>query len=938
MATIDLQSRQTFLDSLHAAGWPLHILDTPDAAFLTPNLPAALAIAHHPDALTRTARTLARQASCGIAIVVLPGSRPQVALSLDHGVHLTHAPLDHPELRAPFATTRDPAELALALDRTLARQQLERTFFDDIRERVTSISRSWTSSVPLSASDRNALTLRMVARLMFLAFVATKRWLADDPCFLARIAHDHPRSLYRTTLQPLFFEALNQQRPTDPRFSDIPFLNGGLFERTPTESAHPDLDLPDTEAHALVNLLARYRFHPAERATDHAVDPRMLGTVFERLMLAPDRSRTGAHYTPPDLVDSLLNDAIEALHHDLSHARILDPAAGSGAFLLGALHRLLDHHRIHAPHRTDAEHIRHILAHQLYGIDLSDAAVTLCRLRLWLALAAHLPDGTGPHIEPLPNLSHRIRQGNALLSHTAWAAARSVELPAALLTRHRTHAAALALATHDAKLRHDTALRDTERNLAISLATAAVDRARHELHLHLDPPQTTLLPSQSVRDQTKTRQLQRTLDQAKTSLERTRTSDALAFDPHIHFADAMSDGGFDLVIGNPPWVRLSDQPADLRAALRATSRWVARAGSGLRFGAQPDLSVPFVERSLSLTRPGGATGLVLPSKLLSADYAGALRDGLISSAHLHSIRTLDLHGFDAAVYPMTLVATPDHREHPTRIHTHTTFDLPRPLLRAWNAPGAPFPLLSPDLARLLHHLLHIAPPLSDRLTPRMGIKTGCNAAFLDAPPSPHTYPALRGGDVRVDGFSPSTSLLFGHDPISGAPLTSLPSDLLNHLEGFLPTLRQRADARPDDPPWRIFRVRPEALHHRVAVRDIATTLTATALPPVSEGGPLALNTLFTIAVPDAPCAQRVARWLNASPCRFVARAIAEPAMHGYRRFRARTIACLPLPDPVLTGSGPLGHALSHTHTPEEVDALACRILGLTTNERQLITP
>ncbi len=930
MTTIDLRSTQAFLSSLRNLGW--HLSTTTDN--LTPHLPATLALTPSPDTLVQTTRRLARDSPSGCATLISLESRPTLALSLDHGASHTRTLLDHPDLLTPFTLTTDPLELALHLDRTIARRNVEHTFFDDIRQRVHALTHTFSSTSPLSIADRNALTLRVVSRLMFLAFVATKSWLNDDPHFLPRIAHDHPRHLFRHTLQPLFFTALNQQHPTDPRFSAIPFLNGGLFEPSPIERAHPDLDLPDTEAHALVNLLSRYTFHPDERTGEPAVDPRMLGTVFERLMLSSDRARTGAHYTPPHLVTHILQDATSALSHDLSHARILDPAAGSGAFLLGALHLLLDHHRTHTPHRSDADHIRHILASQLYGIDLSHAAVTLCRLRLWLALAAHLPDGTGPHITPLPNLAHRIRQGNALLSHASWAATRGIELPPHLLSQHRTHAVSLALATTD-KAHHDAILRQTERDLATHLASSALERARRNLHEHLHPPQTSLLPTPSLHNQQTTRRLQRAVDDATSALERVQTSDALAFDPHIHFADALSQGGFDLVVGNPPWVRLSDQPAPLRHALRATSRWVANAGSGSPFGAQPDLSVPFVERALSLTRPGGAIGLLLPAKLLTADYASALRDGLLSTAHPHTLRLHPTHGFDAAVYPMTLVATPDHRTSPTHISTHTSFSLPPTLLRAWPAPGAPFPLLPPDLTRLLHHILETAPPLSDRLTPRMGIKTGCNAAFLDPPLSPHSLPAVRGSDLRPHAHYPSTTLLFAYDLETLSPLPSLPPNLLEHLAPHSETVARRADARPDDPPWRLFRLRPDALGHRVAIRDIATTLTAAALPPVSQGGPLALNTLFTLACPDEAAAHRLALWLNSAVCRFVATSIAEPAMHGYHRFRARTISRLPLPYPVLTGEGPLGRALTHA-TPSETDNIAFQMLGLTSAEQELL--
>src|SRR5690606_21239428 len=97
----------------------------------------------------------------------------------------------------------------------------------------------------------------------------------------------------------------------------------------------------------------------------------------------------------------------------LAGLRILDPACGSGAFLVGALSRLA---RVRAAlgGGAAAEVRREIVGRSLHGVDVQEDAALLCALRLWLALAVEGNDDTGPP-PPLPNLDRRIRQGDALV-------------------------------------------------------------------------------------------------------------------------------------------------------------------------------------------------------------------------------------------------------------------------------------------------------------------------------------------------------------------------------------------------------------------------------------------------------------------------------------------------------------------------------------------
>src|SRR5206468_1830717 len=125
-----------------------------------------------------------------------------------------------------------------------------------------------------------------------------------------------------------------------------------------------------------------------------------------------------------------------------------------------------------------------------------------------------------------------------------------------------------------------------------------------------------------------------------------------------HFGDIVARGGFDIVVGNPPWVRGERLAPQVREAL--TTRYAAwRPASHRGFAHLPDLAVAFVERALELAAPGGVAALLVPAKLASCGYAEPLRQLLAHGTRI--ARAAPVEGAAAAfgaaaVYPMSLVA------------------------------------------------------------------------------------------------------------------------------------------------------------------------------------------------------------------------------------------------------------------------------------------
>lgn len=262
-------------------------------------------------------------------------------------------------------------------------------------------------------------------------------------------------------LEPLFFYVLNtkdaeerkqsamSERGKDitilPGWQHIPYLNGGLF--TPDEIDPKKCTFPSVYFKELFEFLDSYNFTIDENDQEDAeigIDPEMLGRIFENLL--EDNKDKGAFYTPKPIVDYMCRESIiaylqtyinndegkEQIRHfvetlkveqlddtlcqyieqQLTNVKICDPAIGSGAFPMGMVSLLS---KLFIILRKDqeidqAKIKRDIIQNNIYGVDIEKGAVDIARLRFWLALVV---DEVAPR--PLPNLDYKIMCGNSLL-------------------------------------------------------------------------------------------------------------------------------------------------------------------------------------------------------------------------------------------------------------------------------------------------------------------------------------------------------------------------------------------------------------------------------------------------------------------------------------------------------------------------------------------
>ena len=333
-----------------------------------------------------------------------------------------------------------------------------------------------------SYANAYAFSHLLFNRLMFLYFIQRKGWLKAiqgegwDKEFMHHLwkyyesEHKKPHSFYRDWLRPLFFEAFkrrftfNKNLPGEvlPVYAEMPFLNGGLFQEE-EDIDFLDFQVADEIFKKLIGergLLQRYNFTVREDLpldVEVALDHDMLGTVYESVVNEEERGGAGMFYTPrtevdfmcrssiiqvlegfrilpdedlipfvmhadyPEEMPEVHSDALREIRDRLREIKVVDPACGSGAFLVGMLKVLSGmlqtiHLRLGEPFDLFRER-RRIIGQNLYGVDVKPWAVKICELRLWLTLVVEADEEKlDLKDEPLlPNLDYNILQGDSLV-------------------------------------------------------------------------------------------------------------------------------------------------------------------------------------------------------------------------------------------------------------------------------------------------------------------------------------------------------------------------------------------------------------------------------------------------------------------------------------------------------------------------------------------
>lgn len=892
-----------------------------------------------------------------LVVVVLEKARREV--SIVHRNEAGHLRRLNVSLAAPSAAAVDrlnalavgqsasPQEVRKLFERVIDREGLTQEFFQRFKSCVSIVNQALAVSVESELPEvRASQALLFLSRILFLYFIQRKGWLDGRRNFLVqRLDADleADRSFFQGTLRPLFFGCLNTpqgKRSIQGReLGRIPYLNGGLFQPSAFELRHPGLSLPnEIWTEVFESTFERFDFCVDESdVTGTHVDPEMLGRVFESLMEQTERARSGSFYTPREIVDPFAERALleslvtsvdedrqcveealrwgrcsadrertEAFRRRLDSFTVLDPACGSGAFLLSALRVLERAYRaselaLGLPRQASLR--ADIVARSLYGVDLKHEAVRLCELRLWLAIvsesAAQIEE-----VPPLPNLDRNIQQGNALLgpldsfaggrrqTYAEWSYA--LQARKALLTAYRSEAPG----DRPAALR---ALRRSDLTLATHLLERDIAADQAERDLLMQVPPTLFASTSGIRPVREIEKLERHIADKKQRLDVIRGGDLDFFSFEVAFDHVFDGGGFDLVIGNPPWVRHQRLDPDTRALLADRYRTFNRQRTpGVSF-TQPDLAVAFVERGLALARRGGTAAMIVPSKLANASYAGSLRAEIVRKHELLAVFDWTGEGrkyFAADTFPMGIVVrrASSGREQVIDVISSSGVQQMVGSKPGVTVPSAVWSFHSSLITGILARLRDSLPTMAESLgrAPIMGVKTGANHRFFlpeltfengyayetgsdEAIPIDRICRCVRGRDVRRWRAEASTWMRWPSGAATG----------------------NRGSGR-DENALRLAYVKPEHLGVKVAWKDISRGMQAVVLPETVRVGhhdiPLIPNqTLYMIDAASLDEAFVVCAILNSTIFNALAASICDRAKDFHFRYFASSLRNLPFP-------------------------------------------
>ncbi|MBR8828237.1 MAG: ATP-binding protein [Gomphosphaeria aponina SAG 52.96 = DSM 107014] len=324
-------------------------------------------------------------------------------------------------------------------------------------------------------NDRRWYTSVLLNRLMFVYFLQRKGFIDHQNLnyLQDKLTESQSRGenkYYSEFLQALFFAGFAQleeerDEKTNSLIGQVKYLNGGLFLKHPIEEKYDKIVIPDAAFTKVLDLFSRYSWNlddtPAGK--DDEINPDVLGYIFEKYI---NQKAFGAYYTRPEITEYLcdrtinklivarlnskagtnftdINELLIKLDAQLCHYLIedilpnltlLDPACGSGAFLVAAMKTLIsiysavigtielkgDDHlkqwltQIKKSHPSLGYYVKkRIITDNLYGVDIMEEATEIAKLRLFLALVAAAQ--TEHELEPLPNIDFNIMVGNSLI-------------------------------------------------------------------------------------------------------------------------------------------------------------------------------------------------------------------------------------------------------------------------------------------------------------------------------------------------------------------------------------------------------------------------------------------------------------------------------------------------------------------------------------------
>ena len=680
---------------------------------------------------------------------------------------------------------------------------------------------------------------KMLGRIVFLHFLQKKKWLCDDENYLQNLFKKSDKSNYlESVLEPLFFGVLNTKSEDRKvlfenenwdlsllkEWENIPYLNGGLFEKD--ELDKKTVVFPENLFSDLFDFFSQYNFTIDENDPNDSevgIDPEMLGKIFENLL--EDNKDKGAFYTPKEIVQYMCRESLIAYlcekhkddeedirslveHHItdwnedtrkkilnfLKDVKICDPAIGSGAFPMGLLNELYQC-RLALGEEKSVNIKKEIIQNNIYGVDIEKGAVDIARLRFWLALVVEEEIA-----EPLPNLDYKIMQGNSLLESY-----QGVDLSDLTKTKTEREKSNICVTLFDEQLDvHRFQLSEYIKEYF----NCTNSDIKKELRQKID---------ENIRQQIEEQRI--SLDFSNINL----SANSHFFLWHTYFGNVFNqvnktDNGFDIVIGNPPYIQLQKDGGKL-AKMYENQGYQTFARTG-------DIYSLFYEKGYQILKPKGILVYITSNKWMRAGYGEATRSFFAEKTN--PLQLIDFAGIkvfeSAAVDANILIFAKENNTFSTRACVVKDKELKKlsdyikhHSIRCRFDNSESWVILSEIEQRIKTKIEAVGTPLRDwDINIYRGILTGCNEAFIIDKVKKEEIlancqtdeerqktaeiirPILRGRDIKHYGYEFADLYLINtHNGVKEKGIKRINIEdypaVKAHLDLFYPQLEKRAD-------------------------------------------------------------------------------------------------------------------------------------------------